>query len=469
LTAEFMDMGTSKSFLSSTFPLTVMIHPVIVLVPALFVCSIDTHLCGAAPNEGAYKIIKSLEGLGATPCALIEGKDGRLYGALETGGSKGEGGVFALGKDGTGYSVLHGFTGASVARDGSDPQGLIEGSDGVLYGTTKAGGTPGGVLEALGVGELGNGTVFKVKNDGTEYAVLHRFTGKDGDGSQPWAGVVEGPEGALYGTTLEDGREHQGVFGAGHGTVFRLNKNGSGYQVVHTFGLNPADGDRPFATLLVGLDALLYGTTDGGGSGTGRNGVVFKMKPDGSDYAVLHSFPTVPSDGRMPRSALVEGPDGLLYGTTQNGGSGDYGTVFRLNKDGSGYRVLHSFTGGSGEKLDPQGPIRGVLNGIPDRWFYEGGNGATPQQLVRGRDGKLYGTAHDRGKNGSGTLFEIGPDGNGFIILHNFPDFDQDGRHPSKAITRSSDGALYGVTSEAGDSNASAVFRFATTIAPQGR
>jgi uncharacterized repeat protein (TIGR03803 family) len=64
---------------------------------------------------------------------------------------------------------------------------------------------------------------------------------------------------------------------------------------------------------------------------------------DGGDYRVLHSFPTVPTDGRMPRSALVEGADGALYGTTQNGGPGDNGTIFRLNKDGSDYRVLHSF------------------------------------------------------------------------------------------------------------------------------
>ena len=103
------------------------------------------------------------------------------------------------------------------------------------------------------------------------------------------------------------------------------------------------------------------------------------------------------------------------------------------------------------------------------RWFHEGGDGATPQQLVWGLDGKLYGAAQDHGKNGSGTLFEIGLDGSGFTILHNFPGSDGDGRHPSKAITRSSDGTLYGITSELGDSNAGAVFKFATTIAPPAR
>jgi len=275
---------------------------------------------------------------------------------------------------------------------------------------------------------------------------------------------VEGRDGALYGTTLEDGREHQGVFGAGHGTIFKLNKDGSAYKVLHMFGTNQTDGHRPFASLLSGSDGALYGTTDGGGDGMGRNGIVFKINQDGSDYRVLHSFPTVPTDGRMPRSALVEGSDGALYGTTQNGGPGDYGTIFKLNKDGSGYKVLHGFTGSFGEKVDPQGPMSGVLNGVPTRWSFEGGDGGTPQKLVL-IGATIYGTAQHHGKNGSGTAFQLNLDGSGFTILHDFPSSAGDGSHPSSAVTKSSDGTLYGITNEGSNNNAGAVFKLATSVA----
>ena len=440
-------------------------RPVIPLAATWLACSGDCRLLGAAESRAFYQVVKSLEGLGGTPSALIEGRDGRLYGALEAGGTKWEGVVFALNKDGSGHAALHSFTGASVGGDGSGPQGLIEGSDGVLYGTTGMGGTPGCVLDEMGLSTMGNGTVFKVNEDGTGYAVLRRFTGKDADASQPWPGVVEGRDGALYGTTLEDGREHQGVYGAGHGTIFKLKKDGSDYRVLHMFGTNQTDGHRPFASLLAGSDGALYGTTDGGGSGIGRNGIVFKMNQDGSNYRVLHSFPTVPTDGRMPRSALVEGADGALYGTTQNGGPGDNGTIFRLNKDGSDYKVLHSFIGSFGQKADPQGPMSGILNGVPTRWSFEGGDGATPQQLVVGAiDGTLYGAAQNQGKNGSGTVFALEPNGNRLTVLHDFPGFAEDGSHPSRAITRSSDGMLYGITNESASNNSGAVFKLSTSV-----
>src|ERR1051325_7852903 len=106
-----MDLETIKSFLQPIFPVTVVMRPVTIMAAVLLVCSINGHLCSAAASEGAYKIIKSLEGLGNTPCALVAGKNGRLYGALEAGGAKGAGVVVGLNKDGTAYTPLHSFTG----------------------------------------------------------------------------------------------------------------------------------------------------------------------------------------------------------------------------------------------------------------------------------------------------------------------------------------------------------------------
>lgn len=388
-------------------------------------------------SQTNFEVIKSMNGLVAGPSELLAGKDGNLYGTM------GEG-VFELHKDGSGDRVLHRFAGLSNQGDGEEPVGLVQASDGTLYGTTRSGGSRGGVLDLAGMAPFGNGTVFRINKDGSDYAVLHRFTGANGDGSGPWAGVVEGLDGALYGTTLEDSRQHTGVYGAGHGTVFKLNKDGSGYRVLHTFGVTTADGDSPFAALLAGSDGALYGVTHGGGNSGMRNGTLFKLNQDGSGYRVLHNFPDNPGDGRFPRSRLLEGRNGALYGTTQAGGTNDAGTVFKLDKDGRGYARLHSFS-------------------------YEG-DGAEPQALVEGNDGVLYGTTKFLGKDGAGTVFKMNPDGSGFTILHSFTisqpitmdgnvTMDGNGANPCGALAHGTDGAFYGITQRGGRDNAPIVFK----------
>ncbi|HRZ36638.1 MAG TPA: hypothetical protein P5534_09755 [Candidatus Paceibacterota bacterium] len=384
--------------------------------------------CSSEPD---YRVIRTLDGLG--PTSLTAGKDGNLYGTLEAGGGKGEGLVFKLKPDGTGFEVLHHFSGClSGGADGSQPYGLIEGSDGTLYGTTRSGGVEGGVLAEHGLDAAGNGTVFKIGRDGTGYQVLHAFTGRDGDGFWPQAGLVEGRNGTLYGTTLEDSAEHGGVVGSGHGTVFTLNKDGSDYRVLYTFGTNATQGHQVWAKLILDSNGALYGTTDGGGQA--QQGTVFRLNPGDGRYSVLHSFGSDRTDGRGPRSALVEGRDGLLYGTTPVGGNRDCGTVYKLAKDGSGYAVLHHFT-------------------------HEGPDGQGPQGLVQGPDGVLYGTTHGRGAKGSGTLFSLRPDGSGFRVLHSFPSSPQDGGHPHGALVLTADSGLYGMTSTRENQSAAAVFR----------
>jgi uncharacterized repeat protein (TIGR03803 family) len=383
-------------------------------------------------------MIKAIEGVG--PTGLIEGKDGLLYGTVDTAGRKGEGVVFRMRKDGRAWTVLHHFTGMRSDADGSNPQGLIEGSDGALYGTTKSGGVGGGTLAAEGLPDLGNGTVFKVNRDGSGYAVLRRFTCRQGDGAMPYAGVIEGRDGALYGTTFEDSSDHGGLFGSGHGTIFKLNKDGSNYQVLRTFGTNATLGHRSWARLLAGSDGALYGTTDGGGTNNG--GTVFKFNPDGSGYRVLHHFPAEQRDGRWPRGGLVEGRDGAIYGTTMNGGSEDRGTLFRLNKDGSGYAILHSFTG--------DGPA---------------GDGAEPMSVVEGADRCLYGSTLHHGRSGAGTVFRAHKDGSHFTLLRSFALNDPAGAEPG-LLLQGKDGALYGVTGQGGENNGGTVFKLSLGTLP---
>jgi len=402
-----------------------------------------------AGGQTGYRVIKNFVDLGSNPTALIGGSDHNLYGTLRDGGSKWEGVVFKVNKDGSGYAVLHDFTGYLSGEDGSWPQGVVEGSDGTLYGTTQVGGRPGGDLYPTG-----SGTVFKVNKDGSGYMVLHRFPGSSGDGIAPWAGLAEGPDGALYGTTLQGGLKDAG-------TVFKVNKDGSGYAVLHSFLVTEDDGATPMAALLTGSDGALYGTTDGGGSGGGRNGTVFKLNRDGSGYKTLHSFPVQRGDGRMPRSSLLEGRDGALYGTTQSGGSKDAGTVFMLNQDGSGYRILHAFSGSLGLRRDPNGMMSGVQNGVPTK-FSDEGDGSGPTGLVTGSDGALYGTTEFHGRNGGGTAFKLNPDGSGFAVLHNFPGAEGDGRNPSASMVQGKDGDLYGMTKISNTDSFATFFKVST-------
>src|SRR2546425_843462 len=102
-------------------------------------------------------------------------------------------------------------------------------------------------------------------------------------GQRPYVGVVQGSDGAFYGTTLQGGSENMG-------TAFRVDRNGEGYTVLHQFSVNGGDGQSPMA-LAQGMDGALYGTTSIGGSN--RIGTVFKMNKDGSGYTVLHQFGSV--------------------------------------------------------------------------------------------------------------------------------------------------------------------------------
>ena len=194
----------------------------------------------------------------------------------------------------------------------------------------------------------GLGLAARAYAQGVEQPLLS-FGSANQAGQYPEASLIQGADGALYGTTSDGG--------AGtNGTVFRIGTNGFGYTVLHTFSSTGGDGRHPRAGLVRGSDGALYGTTSDGGSSD--HGTVFKLNPDGSGYSVLHSFTGSPADGSNPEAELIQGNDGAFYGTACRGGAfrgttretlAGFGTVFKLNGDGSGYTLLYSF-GGSSEK-----------------------------------------------------------------------------------------------------------------------
>jgi len=272
--------------------------------------------------------------------------------------------------------------------------------DGTLYGTTYQDQT--------------NGTIFTLNPDGTGYSVLHTFAAGEevppptsyssdvGDGT-PVPRVIQGSDGHLYGTMPHGGA-------SGNGIVFKMNPNGSAFTVIHEFA---SSGDGAPAGLIQASDGFFYGV---GAS-------IFKIDSDGGNYTVLHTF-NYSTDGSLTYSPLFQARDGALYGTAAFGGSGNMGTLFSINTNGTGFKVLHNF--GDNDGVTPLG------------------------SLIQASDGALYGTTWDYETNGNltgtGTAFKISTDGNNYKILHQFIGSPSDGRGVVAGLVEGSDHVLYGTT-----------------------
>jgi uncharacterized repeat protein (TIGR03803 family) len=307
---------------------------------------------------------------------------------------------------------------------------LSQGPDGYLYGCTTGG----------GAGQT-NGTVFKLNLDGSGYFILHQFTGYDGE--TPNA-VIPANDGALYGTTVRGGDKAAG-------TIFVLARDGTGYRVLRTLGQTSDDAKSPAAALTEGTDGLLYGTTREGGSG-GR-GTVFAIHKDGSGFTILHAFTGTRGDGNRPVAALICSQDAALYGTTRLGGTNNMGTVFRLNRDGTNFKVLHQF-GGDFILVGEDQLLVSLDGSAPSGELFENG-------------GFLYGTAADGGADNMGLVFRLRHDGTQFRILRAFTAAAGDGKAPLSALVRGGEGAFYGTTWAGGEVNAGTVFRIFPPETPE--
>ena len=352
---------------------------------------------------------------GATPLAgLIQDPNGTFYGTTNAGGSRGLGTVFQMAPDGSTHMILHNFGGGS--SDGANPDAaLFQGSNGTLYGTTQAGG-PSNV-----------GTVFSMDPDGSGFTVLHSFSGGSSGGAIPHGGVIQGLDGKLYGTTSAGGS-------ADLGTISRMASDGSGFTILHEFTAGAEDGADANGGLIQGPGGTLYGMTVAGG--TGNSGTIFSIAPDGTAFTLIHVFSSGTSDGGYPFGALIRGGDGTLYGTTRAGGSTDLGTVFRIAPDGSGFTILHNFTG---NPTDGAHPFAG---------------------LIQGSDDKLYGTTVNGGTNRVvGTIFQLAHDGSTYSVQHVFDVDPSDGALPFASVLQARDGTLYVTTSQGGANSNGAVYR----------
>lgn len=264
--------------------------------------------------SGALTTLHSFGGAdGSQPLAgLAAGSDGNFYGTTNLGGSHGDGSVFKVTPSGQ-FTILHNFCSKAACADGQNPYaGLIQASDGNLYGTTLSGGTQG------------QGTVFKITKGGT-LSTLYSFCAQSGcvDGEFPQTGLVQASNGNLYGTTILGGAY-------GSGTIFELTLSGALttlYSACSQTGC--PDGNYLYAGLIQAKDGNLYGVMQIGGAH--NSGTIFKITLSGA-LTTLYSFCSEPAcaDGQYPAAGLVQATNGNLYGTTADGGAHGDGTVFSI-------------------------------------------------------------------------------------------------------------------------------------------
>jgi uncharacterized repeat protein (TIGR03803 family) len=376
-------------------------------------------LCATMPIALTAQTLTTLHSFNGTDGAgpqtvLVQTTNGELYGTTLQGGANGYGTVFKITPSGT-LTTLYSFCSQNGCADGQNPwAGLVQATNGDLYGTTQGGGANG------------HGTVFRITPGGA-VTTLYSFCAESAcaDGAEPEAGLIQAINGDLYGMTSSGG-DPSGSFG----TVFKITPGGA-LTTLYIFAGNFA-GVEPTAELIQAANGDLYGTTYlGGVSGAGT---IFRMTPGGS-LTTLYSFCSQINcaDGENPIAGLVQAANGDFYGTTELGGASGHGTVFKITPGGS-LTTLYSLCSQT-NCADGGSPIA---------------------RLVQATNGDLYGTAtYYGGSNGGngGTVFRITPSGT-FTTLYIFCSKSgcADGFAPDAGLIQATNGTLYGTTIAGGAS-----------------
>ncbi|HEY3914286.1 MAG TPA: choice-of-anchor tandem repeat GloVer-containing protein, partial [Verrucomicrobiae bacterium] len=358
----------------------------LLLVPLMCLASL--------PLAGAQLVPIASFPPGESPSAsLFQDANSNFYGVTANGGVFGNGTIYMVTPAGA-FSTLYSFDGTH----GAAPEApIVKGPTGEFFGTASQGG-------------IGNGVIFEF----SPFSLVATFNSSTNiAGSMPMAGLLLGAGGVLYGTTVAGGSNDDG-------TIYRLSLGRNGFS--NLFSFSETNGASPYAGLIQGGNGLLYGTTRYGGDNGA--GTVFEIDTNGN-FTNLASFGG--ANGAGPNQ-IVQGRDGNFYGTTLEGGTSGAGTIFRMTSEGT-IQSLFSFNGVSGSQ--PVGKLVPGLNGLLYGVTLSGGsnglgtiftintNGAftnvaafadfgfPPAGLIQGVDGNLYGTATSGGANGSGVIYEL--------------------------------------------------------------
>ncbi|MFY9883455.1 MAG: choice-of-anchor tandem repeat GloVer-containing protein [Candidatus Cybelea sp.] len=295
-------------------------------------------------------------GDGIKPEAGLAVLNGVLYGTTYLGGAYNDGAVFNVTADGTEH-VVYSF--GQSRTDGMNPVAGLTPLNGLLYGTTLAGGT------------YNAGTVFAIDPAGRE-AMLYRFPSySKADGSIPFAGLIA-YKGKLFGTTDSSGP-------CGEGTVFSITTSGK-EKTIYGFPCKRYDGANPQAGLVV-VNGALYGTTTWGGKAFYNAGTAFSVTMSGKERILFDFYPSSEYGAKPDTTLLLL--KGALYGTTPESAANDAGSLYSITPSGQ-VTVLHAF-------------------GIPP-------DGAAPLAGLTDVKGTLYGTTSaGGGVANAGTVYRITP------------------------------------------------------------
>jgi uncharacterized repeat protein (TIGR03803 family) len=376
-------------------------------VCATFAIALAASLAASAQT---FTVLAQLDGPnGSLPEGLTQGDDGNFYGTTFFGEAHWDGTAFRMTPDGT-VTNLFVFckAGLDTARceNGALPiSSPLPAANGHWYGLTQAG----------GANNENAGTIYEIDSSGKE-EVVYSFCSLSGcaDGAGPSGNLVQAVDGNIYGVTI-------GWDIVNLSTIFRLSP--AGVLTTIYSGCELGCGEIRGGSLIQGSDGDLYGTSFGGPNGPGT---IFKVNPNSGALSILYNFCSLSNcaDGAYPIMGLVEGLDGSFYGTTQAGGSTDYGTVFRFSLDGT-LTTLHNFC------------FRNDYPTCEDGWRPEA-------PLILASDGNLYGTTDLGGTNfciyvDCGTVFQINRQGQ-FSTVYDFTPAAFD---PSMII-QGTDGLIYG-------------------------
>lgn len=373
------------------------------------------------------------DGQGPYYVYLVQGTDGLLYGTAGNGGGNGVGTAYKITTAGA-FTQLYSFCFQTSCSDGELPYaGLVMTGNGNFYGTTTC---------TNNCSSGPGGTIFEITPSGT-YSVLHTFAGTDG--SDPYTNMVLGSDGNLYGTTVYGGNLSI-CEGLGCGTVFKITPQGKFTQLYVFQG--GSDGSNPFGRLIQGSNGNYYGTTAYGGNYTftGGGGTVFEITPTGT-LTTLYSFCSLFGcpDGSGPYGGVVQTSNGSVYGTTASGGANAYGTLFKLV--GKKQTTLYNFCSVQPNCADGNYPYGG---------------------LIQASDGNLYGTTNGGGPS-AGSVFEFIPTGT-LNTLYTFCSQLQcsDGALPyGGGLLQATDGNFYGTTDQGGEQNQwGTIFSISNGLAP---
>jgi len=392
--------------------------------------------------------------------SLMKANNGNLYGMTQSGGVNYLGVLFEYNPASSTFTKKVDFDGSNK---GSNPSGsLTQATNGKLYGMTQMGGT-----NDIGV-------LFEYDLISSVYSKKVDFAGIT-NGSRPQGSLAQASNGKMYGMTYLGGTNNLGVF-------FEYDIVGSSYTKIVDFeGWD--NGAFPNGTLLEASNGKLYGTAQNGG--INGAGVIFEYDPQTLTYSKIFSFyPFDETTGYTPTESLIQATNGKLYGMTNVGGVNGYGVIFEYDLTTQTFAKKFDFNYNT-DGANPYGALVQAPNGHLYGMTYSGGLGAgvlfeynimtstyTTKKvfgsddggmrpwgsMIVAENGKLYGMTSNGGANGYGAIFEYDPDTDTYTKKFDFVGI-VDGHQPSGSLIQASNGKFYG-TANGGTNDKGVIFEF---------